>query len=69
MREDVLILYKEGCTHAEIAEECGLAPSTVGQYVYASKINKDPEIREIRARARIKRMIEEYEEEFNIRYL
>lgn len=65
MRDDILELYKEGHTHAEIAEETGLAPSTIGVYIYKSGINKDPAIMESRRRVQIKRMIEEYEKEFN----
>lgn len=68
MKEEALELYKQGYTHREIAEELGLAPSTVGTYVYASDLSHDPAIRELRTRVRIKTMITNYEEEFKTKF-
>lgn len=64
--DELIELYKEGLTHAEIGEELGLAPSTVGQYIYKEKINKDENIMEIRSRALIRKQIDEYENRFGI---
>lgn len=64
MKQEVLELYEEGFTISEIAEETGLAPSTVGVYIYSSKINKDPKAREAQLRAKVRKLVDEYENEF-----
>lgn len=68
MKEEALELYRQGYTHGEIAEELGLATSTVGTYVYASGLAHDPVVRELRMRVKIKTLINNYEEEFNTKF-
>lgn len=46
MKEEVIEMYKDGISISDIADSTGLAPSTVGVYIYASKINKDPQAEE-----------------------
>lgn len=68
MNETVLDLYREGLTVKEIAEEIGLAHSSVEQYIYKSRINKDPEARATQLRVKIRKMIAEYETEFGEKF-
>lgn len=64
MKEEVIEMYKDGISISDIADSTGLAPSTVGVYIYASKINKDPQAEEAQLRRRIRDLISEYEQEF-----
>lgn len=64
MKEEVIELYREGLTYKEIAEETGLAPSTVQMYVYQIGANHDLQIRQNRMVVAIRKMIEQYETEF-----
>lgn len=68
MNETVLDLYREGLTVKEIVEETGLAHSSVAQYIYKSRINKDPEACATQLRVKIRKMIAKYEAEFGEKF-
>ncbi len=65
-KEEAIEMYKEGHSMDEIADELGITKSTVGTYVYSSGISSDFQVREVRARAYIRRLIEKYEKEFGV---
>lgn len=69
MKDDVIEMYKEGFTTKEIAEETSLAIGTVGAYIYSTGINKNPQIREVHLRMKIRKMISEYEAEFKEKFV
>lgn len=64
MKEEVLEMYMEGMTAKEISENTQLSYSTVQQYIYSSRVNKDLRAREIQLITKIKKLIQEYELEF-----
>jgi len=64
MKEDVLEMFRDGMSIREIADATRLARGTVGTYIYSSGIQHEPRVQEVQLRAKIRRLVDQYEERF-----
>ena len=64
MKDDVLEMFRDGMSIQEIVDATGLSHGTVGTYIYSSGIQHEVGVQEVQLRAKIRRLVEQYEARF-----